>query len=691
MKQAQASSQGRQFGSKLACVGALLALATTCLATRAVQNLGTGWRFHKGDVPGAEAANFDDSQWTAVTVPHTWNAEDGARGGGYYRGLGWYRLPLNVSPAHLHKRLFLRFGAASLVANVYLNGQKVGEHRGGFGAFVIPISRFAKVGDNELAVRVDNTRNPDVTPLSGDFTVYGGLYRNVELLALDEVGISPLDDGGPGVYLTSTVNGGEADVDVRAVVLGSAGPVTVRTVVEDPRGHEVARGDSTGCLADDQPQDLHATVHIAKPHLWDGVHDPYLYHARIQVFRRRKVLDETVQPLGIRMFRVDPEQGLILNGRPYDLHGVNIHQGRPSVGWAVTPGMQDEDYAMVKELGCTGVRMPHYQHAPHEYELCDRLGLAVWAELALVNQVSNTPEFRANAEEQLRELIKQNYNHPSILFWSLYNELWLDKKSEPGMRQIETLNALAKRLDPNRLTTGAAVTSLGNWLTDVGDVPSVNKYWGWYGGAPTIWPDEMDKLRKQSPDRGFGISEYGAGASVIQHEVPPRQPAPSSKWHPEEWQSLVHEYAWPALADRPYVWNKFIWVMFDFGSSGRNEGDHPGINDKGLVTGDRKTRKDAFFYYKAQWTKSPFVHLNSSRFNPRQAGTTEVRVYSNETRVLLTLDGKSLGEMTRIAPGVFVMAGVELPPGDHTVEAQGDRGARDWARWHVVEGQIKSE
>ena len=239
-----------------------------------------------------------------------------------------------------------------------------------------------------------------------------------------------------------------------------------------------------------------------------------------------------MQPLGLRTFHVDPEKGLILNGKPYDLHGVNIHQGRPSVGWAVTPAMEDEDYAMVREMGCTGVRMCHYQHDEHEVALCDRLGLGVWAELALVNQVSNTPEFRANAERQLRELIKQNYNHPSVMFWSLYNEPWLDAESEPGMRQTEGLAALAKRLDPSRPTTGAAVTSLDSWLTNVGDLPSVNKYWGWYGGAPTIWPAEMEGLRRGAPGRAFGMSEYGAGASAIQHEVPPRQPNPEQQVAP---------------------------------------------------------------------------------------------------------------------------------------------------------------
>ena len=661
-------------------------LAATCLAGRTSQTLGTGWRFHRGDAAGAEAVGFDDRTWSAVAVPHTWNAADGADGGGYYRGPGWYRLSLDLTPAQLQKRLFLRFGAASLAARAYLNGQPLGEHRGGFAAFVLPISRFAKAGANELAVRVDNARNLDYAPLSGDFTIYGGLYRKVELLALDEVGVSPLDDGGPGVYLTPKAGKDAWEVGMRTILLGTAGDATVRTTVEDAKGRVVARAETKGTIRGDEPKELTATLRVAKPHLWDGVRDPYLYRARVRVVRGGKTLDEVAQPLGFRTFRVDPEKGVILNGRPYDLHGVNVHQGRTDVGFAVTPAMEDEDYALVREMGCTAVRMCHYQHDEHEVELCDRLGLGVWAELAVVNQVSDTPVFRANAEQQLRELVKQNSNHPSVMIWSLYNEPWVDRtRGDAEWRQMEGLSRLAKAMDPDRLVTGAMNWGPDYWLTWVGTNASQNHYWGWYNGTAAQWPANLDAERKQTPQgRPFGISEYGAGASAFQHEVPPKQPNPNSRWHPEEWQAGVHETIWPALEARPWLWSKFIWVMFDFASDGRNEGDRPGINDKGLVTADRKVRKDAFYYYKAQWSKEPFVHLTSARFSPRPAGATEIRVYSNSPRVALTLDGKSMGEMTRVAPGVFVKTGVELPPGEHAVEAKGDGKAMDRVTWKVT-------
>jgi beta-galactosidase len=676
---------GRTLGKLAVSLGALLALATTGLGARTSRPLDGGWRFHKGDFPGAQAIAFDDAAWSTVRLPHTWNAEDGTDRR-YYRGPGWYRLGLNLTPAQLQKRLFLRFGAASLVAKVYLNGQEVGDHRGGFAAFVLPISRFAKAGANELAVRVDNSRNTDVPPLSGDFTIYGGLYRNVELLAMDEVGVSPLDDGGPGVYLTPKLSAEAADVEVRTVVLGSAGPVSVRTVVKDAKGRVVGSAQVSGTVAADEAKDLTASVRIVRPHLWDGVRDPYLYRTRVQVMRGGKVLDEVVQPLGLREFHVDPDRGVILNGKPYDLHGVNVHQGRADVGWAVTPAMEDEDYALIREMGCTAVRMCHYQHDEHEVDLCDRLGLGVWAELAVVNQVSDTSAFHANAEQQLRELIKQNYNHPSVMVWSLYNEPWIDKaKGDGEWRQMEGLSRLARGMDPSRLVSGAMNWGPDYWLTWVGTNASQNHYWGWYDGSADQWPAKLDTERRATGGRPFGISEYGAGGSAFQHEVPPKMPKAASRWHPEEWQAQVHETVWPALEARPWIWEKFIWVMFDFASAGRDEGDRPGINDKGLVTADRKVRKDAFYYYKARWTKAPFVHLTSARFSPRPAGTTEIRAYSNGSRVELTMDGKDLGEMTRVAPGVFVRTGVDLTLGSHDVGARGDGRAVDRIRWTVTE------
>lgn len=588
------------------------------------------------------------------------------------------------------RRLFIRFGAACLVCQVFVNGRPVGEHRGGFAAFCFDVTPYAHSGSNVLAVRVDNAIDKGVAPLSGDFTVYGGLYREVKLLALPQVSISPTDDGSSGVYLRSSLNFGAGNLDARVALRNDTGveaTAAVRCIAFDAASREVGRTQATVRLAPGSETVPMPKLTVAGAHLWNGVPDPYLYRAVVELVQNGKSVDRIEQHFGFRAFRVDPDRGLILNDAAYDMHGVNLHQGRPSVGWAATRAMQEEDYRLVHELGCTSVRMAHYQHAEHEYELCDRYGLVVWAELALVNLVTDSPEFFDNAKQQLRELIKQNYNHPSILFWSMYNEPAIDKKrGENEWRLVKELNALAKELDPDRLTTGAAsagTTAGPNWYMDVA---SFNRYWGWYGGAAATWPTNLDKMKDEAAGRSFGISEYGAGASVKQHENNPKQPAPGGKWHPEEYQALFHETVWPALRARPWIWCKLVWVMFDFGSDSRNEGDHPGINDKGLITGDRKIRKDAFFYYRANWTSTPFVYIADRRFNPRPTGLFDLKVYSNCDTVELFLNGRSLG--TRHEPEhVFVWPNVDLSGGDCLVEAVGHSGGksfRDSVAWKLA-------
>ena len=661
---------------------AVLGLATVAgAAPRRVTPLAEGWRFVKGDPAGAQALAADEAAWVPVRIPHSWNAVDGADGGGYYRGPGWYRLRLNVAPAQLGRRLTLRFEGASLTSRVYLNGEPLGEHKGGFTAFAFDVTHRLRAGANVLAVRVDNARQEDVAPLSGDFTLDGGLYRPVTLIESDPVGVSLLEEGGPGVAIRQTLAAGRADVDVRSILDNGhkvLEPVTLRTEILDARGKTVAKEESPVAIAPGHATEARARLAIQRPHLWDGVRDPYLYRVRVRVLQGGKTLDEVVQPLGLRAFSVDPAKGFVLNGRPYGLHGVNLHQGRPSVGWAVTPAMMEEDYGLVREMGCTAVRMAHYPHAEREVEICDQTGLAVWSEMALVNQVTDSDAFRENAKAQLREMIAQLGNHPSIVFWSLYNEPWINRTTtEAAWRGIvPALAAMAKAEDPGRLVTGAMNWGPDHWLTWSGDVASFNHYWGWYDASAADWGANLDREHAQTKGRPFSISEYGAGASAAQHEDPPKRVAPNSRWHPEEYQALVHEKVWPALAARPYVWGEFVWVMFDFASDGRNEGDRPGINDKGLVTADRKVRKDAFDYYKAVWTTEPFVALAGRRFSPRPPGAYVLKVYSSCGSVRLRLDGGPWTDLTLRQPGVFVAPSVALGRGNHRIEVEGSRGAR---------------
>jgi beta-galactosidase len=653
-------------------------------------NLNGGWRFVRRDVANAQSSSLDDRNWQHVNLPHTWNNLDGQDGGNdYYRGVGWYRRHVSIPASDRGKRFFIRFEATATVADVFVNGTQVGTHRGNFAAFCFDITNQVHIGDdNILAVRVDNSKFHDVPPLSGDFTIFGGLYRDVSLLVREPLCISPIDDASPGVYLTATriddksadvtvttklLNAGNAaDADLKITVAKDATAVTSSTVRQRVDAHATAQAI--------------AIVTIPRPHLWDGVNDPYLYHVIIELLRNGKSVDRVTQPLGLRRFNVDPQLGLILNGRRYPLHGVNRHQDRPNKGWAISHADHEEDFRLIREMGCTGVRLAHYQHAVYFYSLCDQGGLVAWAELPMVNDIGHSGEFAENAKQQLRELIKQNYNHPSIFFWSLYNELALRGPNFGDEQRLVTeLRDLAHKLDPTRPTTAAThkmqIDHPVNWIPDL---IAFNRYYGWYTGRVNDWPGALDKLHEAFPNRCIGISEYGAGASIFQHEQPTTKPKTGGSWHPEEWQSVVHEAAWDAMKDRPWLWCTFIWNMFDFAADQRHEGDHAGRNDKGLVTYDRKTKKDAFFFYKANWTDEPVIHINDSRFTSRPVGPTQIKIYSNCDDVTLFIDGNRLAPRRSQGDCVFIWRDVMLDPGGHKIQAVGHKAGRthmDTCNW----------
>jgi beta-galactosidase len=649
-----------------------------------------GWRFVRSDVGSAQAVGFDDTAWQAVDLPHTWNAQDGQDGTGhYYRGPGWYRRHLVLGDAQAGRRVFLKFDAASLVAKVYVNGQSAGKHSGAFAAFCFDVTALVHAGDNVIAVRVDNSYCPDVPPLTGDFNICGGLYRDVHLLVLAPVCISPLDDGSSGIYLRPlAVDRSSAQIQVTAVLrneLDSPQKVTARCGIFDAVGRLVAQTRVEQSVSPRSSTPALAFLVLPHPHLWDGRDDPYLYHVAVDLLVGGQIVDRVVQPLGVRGFYVDPQRGFFLNGRSYPLHGVCVHQEYLDKGWATTPALIDRSYALIDEIGANAVRLAHYQHPDFEYARCDRTGIVVWAELPLVNRIGDSAAFRENARQQLRELIKQNFNHPSICFWSLCNEL--GPSSRKDWKLVGELNELAHELDPSRPTVSASHQNANMPVTRITDLIAYNRYFGWYAGTVADWPSKLDGLKSANPARAIGISEYGAGASVIQHEDrPTTQPKTLGPWHPEEWQCDVHEAAYRAMQERPYLWGTFVWVMFDFASAERHEGDTLARNDKGLVSADRLVRKDAFYFYKANWTDTPFVHINSSRFNPRTAGTVQVKVYSNCEQVELRLDGKSLG-FTVPNEHVFVWENVRLVPGTAHVEAIGSKDGkpfRDQCDWKVL-------
>lgn len=676
----------------LFCGFALAAVALQA-GPRAEVWLDAGWRFQRGEVAGAAAPDFDDAAWQTVTIPHTWNTESNPPAARYYRGPGWYRKQFLAPPRWKGLRVFARFAAASLVARVFLNGKEVGEHKGGFAAFCYELTPYLKSGSNLLAVRVDNTRREDVVPLNGDFTVYGGLYRPVSLIATAAVNISPIDYASPGIFLhQQEVSPGRARIAAVTKVSNGAGAmrrIEVLVTILDAGGARIASRRQGAEVLAGETRPIRVEVGIENPHLWNGVADPYLYTARVELMDRGRVIDEVDQPLGLRSFRFDPARGFVLNGKAQQLRGVCRHQDWDAVGWAIGEAEQDTDLRIIREMGATGIRLAHYQHADYFYRLCDRDGLVVWAELPLVDYVRGSPEARDNVRQQLIELIRQNFNHPSIVMWSLFNEISPKNQDDP-VPILKDLQQLAKAEDSSRPTTAAhskdGIENLPK-LVPIVDLLAHNAYPGWYFGRPEEMGEIVDHWNAAFGSKGIMISEYGAGASIRQHQQdfslrpvgrPPRE------WHPEEYQALVHEKTYGAIQARPTVFGSFVWNMFDFAAANRNEGDTPGINDKGLVTRDRKVRKDAYFFYQANWTVEPMVYITSRRDVDRTGEVTPVKVYSNCEKVHLKVNGKDYGAARDTGLHVFVWDGLRLQPGENRIEVEGTargRVVRDACQW----------
>jgi beta-galactosidase len=659
---------------------------------RPVQSLSADWRFLKGDPADAAAPTLETKAWLKVTLPHTFNAGDGEDGGGYYRGPGWYRREIDLAPQLPGRRLFLQFDGAALNAEVFLNGTKVGAHAGGYAAFRFDITDLARPGRNLLVVRVDNAPTQDVAPLGGDFTVFGGLYRGVSILSTPALHIDALDHGGPGVYVsTPKVSADRAEVVVVTRVRddgGKAQRARVTTEVLDAQGRVVAQSTSRVTTAPGGVTPVIQTIVLPRPRLWNGRKDPYLYQMRARVLPDggkgggEGPADEVSVPLGVRTFRVDPKAGFFLNGERLSLHGANLfHSGRPGKGLAVTDAEIDEDFQILEEMGATGLRLVHFQHPAHAYDRADRDGLVLWTEIPLNSKVDASPAFEANIVEQLRELIRQNFNHPSVMFWGLGNEIYAS--DAVSNRILARLQAEAKIEDPSRLTAYAHCCGADNAPHAMHtDVIAYNKYFGWYPDQAGEIGDWADKAHALIPDRAMAVSEYGAGGSILHQEDPPSRPDTASGWHPEQYQSLFHERAGRQLGARDYLWGQFVWVAFDLASDGRNEGDRPGINDKGLVTYDRRVRKDAYYWYQAAWSDTPMVHITSRRLTPRVAERVTVKIYSNAPRVRLTLDGVDQGAR-EVVDHIAAWPDVALKPGDNLVQvvSSADRSVQDSVVW----------
>ena len=654
---------------------ALLTMASAQAATRQDTLLPDGWKFIQSDA--GPTASTDT--WQPITVPHTWNtvaADSGDHKGdpnfkyGYFRGACWYARSLDIPADWKGKRVFIRFEAASLVARTYINGQLLGEHRGGFTAFCYELTPFLHFGGaNELRVQVDNSHQDDVPPLSGDFNIDGGIYRPVHLIVTDPLCISPLDMASPGVFITTkSLTDSTAKIQVETIVNNgspSAADLQVKADIADPSGKIVASGVQPVTVASGTIGDVFASVDLPSPHLWNARKDPYLYTVTVSLLHGNDTSDSIQQPLGVRTVAITEDKGFLLNGQPYPIYGVNKHQDWGDHGWAETTANYDEDAQLILDMGTTAIRLAHYPQSEYFHDLCDHNGLLLWNEVSLVNEIRDTPAFSANAEQQLRELILQRYNHPSVAFWGLFNELNLVKTAPPDAL-LAHLKTVVQGIDQTRIIV-CAIAKANKSYNTVADHPCFNRYPGWYN--PFGQMDSWIRAGVKEVGKRIALSEYGAGSNIAQHEEGPLvQPNPKGPYHPEEWQTHVHEADWTVMKDNPVLWGGFIWVMFDFQVASRNEGSQPHINDKGLVTQDRRTKKDSYYFYQANWSDKPMVYIASKRMTPRRLSTTDVEVFSNCDSVALTVNGKSLGAMQPDKVRVFRWPNVALQSGPNQIE-----------------------
>ena len=568
-----------------------------------------------------------DGKTTAVDLPHTWNNIDGQDGGNdYWRGTCIYKTQFTAPTFDKNtQQVWLQFEGVNASAKVTLNGVEVARHDGGYSTFRADVTALL-ADSNELIVEADNSKNDRVYPQKADFTFYGGIYRDVSLLVVSRNHIALGYLGGPGVQITPTVNGANADIEVKTWMEGDG---EVEFSIYDAAGAEVLTGKGRD-----------TTVTLEHPHLWDGVRDPYLYTCAVRLVLNGEVQDEVRQRFGVRSFSVDPKRGFFLNGRPYPLHGVSRHQDRKGLGNAITREMHAEDMQLIKELGANTIRLAHYQHDQYFYDLCDEAGMVVWAEIPYISE--HMPNGRENTISQMKELIVQNYNHACIVCWGVSNEITISTKDNRDMRDNHhVLNDLCHEMDKTRLTTLACYAMCGpfNPVAHITDLVSWNLYLGWY--VPGLFLNDlwMDFFHLCYPNRALGFSEYGAEGMPNLHSSHPRRGD-----HTEEYQAIYHEYMLRCFDRHKWLWATHVWNMYDFAADARDQGGEPGMNHKGLVTFDRKTKKDSFYIYKAWWSDEPFVHICSKRYADRTENEIEVKVYSNQKQVSLYVNGEKLSE-----------------------------------------------
>ncbi|MBQ8278331.1 MAG: beta-galactosidase [Roseburia sp.] len=667
---------------------------------RNIINLNQDWKFIQKD---AGLPTTLPQDWQSVNLPHTWNAVDGNDGNGSYdRGNYWYAKSFETPKQPLAGgRTFVEILAANSEATVYVNGQKVIYHEGGYSIFRADITDYCKEeGENLLVVECSNIANDYVYPQNADFTFYGGLYRGVNLISVPNAHFDLEYYGGPGIMVTpKPTECGGATFEIESWVKNADENFTVQYSIFDEDGEEVG-------YAVRPANATKTTIFVPDANLWD-FDEPYLYTVVAELQRRNETYDDLEVRVGVRSFSCDPQKGFILNGEETPLRGVSRHQDQMYIGNALTEDDHYDDACIIKELGANTIRLAHYQHSQEFYDACDELGFAIWAEIPFISVMSKNPKAHQNCIEQMKELVIQNYNHPSIMFWGVSNEILIGGISEQLVENHKELNALVKELDPTRLTTIAHVsfTPVDGPMHYITDTESYNHYFGWYGGKMEDNGPWLDNFHEKHPGICLGVSEYGCEGIITYHG-----PEPKCKDYSEDYQALYHEHMAKVLDERPWIWSSHVWNMFDFGCAARDEGGVAGRNNKGLVTMDRKTKKDSYYIYKAYWNPEPMVHLCGKRYVQRAGDDREIKVYTNQELVELYMNGEKVGEQAPVdhiarftvtmkdGENIFLaVAGdvkdtmtlerVEVEPEIYTLPGveEGEGGA---ANWFTAEGSV---
>lgn len=623
-----------------------------------ILNINDNWNFIKENINNAFLKELNTNSWENVSIPHTWNDIDGASGNEYFRGACWYRKELFIESKFKCQRIFIEFNGVNSISDVFINEIHIGQHKGGFSTFRYDITDLVEFGGiNLLTVKADNSHVEEVYPLMADFTFYGGIYRDVNLIITDSIHFDLMDNGSKGVYISQDeVNDSFAKLTIKSNIISSLDDsqgVRVVANIENTNG-QVIKYTAKDILVNKQ-EELILPITIENPILWDGVKNPYLYNVHITIEKHNDVLDELIIPTGLRYFEFNPEKGFFLNGKHIKLQGVSRHQDKKERGWALTKEDHELDMALIKEVGANSIRLAHYQHDQYFYDLCDKEGMIIWAEIPFISIASSTDLTGENAKSQMVELIRQNFNHSSIIMWGVENEIQIGGDL-PYVRDIvKSLNDLTHKEDPTRLTTQALVSMVpdNDEYNGYTDIIAYNKYFGWYNGKTEDFANWLDCYHEINPNRALGLSEYGFEGITTYHTDTPKV-----RDYTEEYHALSHETLLKIFNKRDFLWGSYVWNFFDFGSAIRNEGGVKGRNNKGLVTFDRKIKKDAFFAYKAVWSKAPFVHITSKRFIDRATDSINIKVYSNCDAVTLFVNTEEFATLK--GKHNFIFEGIKL-------------------------------